>query len=85
MWFNQPTLRGILQRNEGGRKKGQEEEEGEAGEEEEVERMVKAYKDKGGQLWERGKERRKGEAKVEEIEDDSKGVLLEFITFFMCN
>ena len=49
LWFSQAGVRGIL---------GRTEEEGEEGKEEgeEVERAVRAFKKKGGQLWERERE-----------------------------
>ena len=62
---------------------GRKEEEGEeVGEDEEVERMVKAYQEKGGKLWGRGVEREKEEEEEEEeIEDDSKGMFRVYFLF----
>ena len=53
LWFSQAGVQGILGKGEGeGEGEGGGEEEG-RGEEEELERTVAAFKQKGGQLWER--------------------------------
>lgn len=54
LWFSQEDIQGILG---GAGKLGEEKEE--RGEVEEVQRTVKAFKEKGGQLWERTEERKR--------------------------
>ena len=55
LWFSQEGIQGIL----GGVEKLSEKKEEERGEMEEVQRTVKAFKEKGGQLWERTEERKR--------------------------